>query len=251
MAHECCEQAVSSIDLYTRDGASYALLDLGHAYTKIAYCPWCGVRLPSPPERSYEATTAAPTLPDIREWRNGFSPGSFARQALDRLLEATDDDLIDELHLATDRLNALAEAHRPGAARCGDPECSACAILDCPSVDPLHYHHDGCPACAFADPRHPEADVDTKAQAMGIDAKALAKQGSDFARTAIGREAALDALAMLCEREAFNMIAKACSCETETSFICGYHRQPYESELPARLTRFLMFRAYCDAPRRA
>ena len=30
---------------------------------------------------------------------------------------------------------------------CDIPECCECAILDCPTQEPLHYHHDGCPAC--------------------------------------------------------------------------------------------------------
>ena len=31
---------------------------------------------------------------------------------------------------------------------CSDPECMTCAIRDCPLGEPLHYHHDGCPACS-------------------------------------------------------------------------------------------------------
>ena len=31
--------------------------------------------------------------------------------------------------------------------RCGDPECLICGILECPHHEPLHFHHDGCPAC--------------------------------------------------------------------------------------------------------
>ena len=27
-------------------------------------------------------------------------------------------------------------------------ECLACGERDCPHGEPLHYHHDGCPACA-------------------------------------------------------------------------------------------------------
>lgn len=29
----------------------------------------------------------------------------------------------------------------------GDGECLACGERDCPSGEPLHYHHDGCPEC--------------------------------------------------------------------------------------------------------
>ena len=30
---------------------------------------------------------------------------------------------------------------------CRIDECFICGIRDCPSNEPLHYHHDGCPAC--------------------------------------------------------------------------------------------------------
>lgn len=29
-----------------------------------------------------------------------------------------------------------------------DAECSTCGTIHCPEGDSLHYHHDGCPACA-------------------------------------------------------------------------------------------------------
>ena len=31
--------------------------------------------------------------------------------------------------------------------RCADAECELCGVLACPSREPLHFHHDGCPAC--------------------------------------------------------------------------------------------------------
>lgn len=33
----------------------------------------------------------------------------------------------------------------------GEPEnyeCITCGMKDCPHGEPLHYHHDGCPACS-------------------------------------------------------------------------------------------------------
>ncbi len=27
-------------------------------------------------------------------------------------------------------------------------ECMVCSVRDCPHQEPLHYHHDGCPACS-------------------------------------------------------------------------------------------------------
>lgn len=31
--------------------------------------------------------------------------------------------------------------------RCADAECIDCGAIVCPHNDPLHFHHDGCPAC--------------------------------------------------------------------------------------------------------
>lgn len=28
-------------------------------------------------------------------------------------------------------------------------DCLACAMRDCPHHEPLHHHHDGCPACSI------------------------------------------------------------------------------------------------------
>lgn len=43
----------------------------------------------------------------------------------------------------------LREEH--GVARslddCPDIECLICGIIACPDNEPLHFHHDGCPAC--------------------------------------------------------------------------------------------------------
>ena len=31
---------------------------------------------------------------------------------------------------------------------CDDAECYTCGEIICPHNEPLHFHHDGCPACA-------------------------------------------------------------------------------------------------------
>lgn len=55
------------------------------------------------------------------------------------------------LHL---EINRIIERHGSGPevdaalARCPDAECRKCSILACPYGEPLHFHHDGCPACA-------------------------------------------------------------------------------------------------------
>ena len=33
-------------------------------------------------------------------------------------------------------------------AECPDAECHECGRIICPYHEPLHFHHDGCPACA-------------------------------------------------------------------------------------------------------
>lgn len=30
---------------------------------------------------------------------------------------------------------------------CKIDECMLCGVRNCPENEPLHYHHDGCPAC--------------------------------------------------------------------------------------------------------
>lgn len=31
--------------------------------------------------------------------------------------------------------------------QCANPECIVCGAIVCPHHEPLHFHHDGCPAC--------------------------------------------------------------------------------------------------------
>lgn len=45
-----------------------------------------------------------------------------------------------------EQLRAQIPTHLP-TAECPDPECMVCGVRDCPHGEPLHYHHDGCPAC--------------------------------------------------------------------------------------------------------
>ena len=40
-----------------------------------------------------------------------------------------------------------ADGDHPDYPQCGDSECFTCGTRDCPSQQPDHYHHDGCPAC--------------------------------------------------------------------------------------------------------
>ena len=51
----------------------------------------------------------------------------------------------------TDRADQLAEVigtlKQVHVEYCADSGCDICAVLVCPHHEPLHYHHDGCPAC--------------------------------------------------------------------------------------------------------
>jgi hypothetical protein len=43
-----------------------------------------------------------------------------------------------------DRLSAMVDKL---LAHCPDGECFTCGEAVCPHGEPLHFHHDGCPAC--------------------------------------------------------------------------------------------------------
>ena len=46
---------------------------------------------------------------------------------------------VERLHNIVDQL----------LAHCPDAECSTCGKIVCPHGEPMHFHHDGCPACAM------------------------------------------------------------------------------------------------------
>jgi hypothetical protein len=57
---------------------------------------------------------------------------------------------------------------------CGDPECDTCGELVCINGEPLHFHHDGCPACdgktnRFTARMQERADQKWEAETMGFD----------------------------------------------------------------------------------
>lgn len=49
--------------------------------------------------------------------------------------------LLDRLEKAEKRVDALLQ-------HCPDSECLTCGGIICPHGEPMHFHHDGCPACA-------------------------------------------------------------------------------------------------------
>ena len=57
-------------------------------------------------------------------------------------------DKMDTLDAEIRRLHAVIDKL---LAHCGDPECYECGEAVCPHGEPLHFHHDGCPACCQDD----------------------------------------------------------------------------------------------------
>ena len=66
-------------------------------------------------------------------------------------------------YTALDMTTAAAQGFRDGVAskekiidallsHCDDGECYTCGQIICPHGEPLHFHHDGCPACAQDEP---------------------------------------------------------------------------------------------------
>lgn len=45
------------------------------------------------------------------------------------------------------RATAFSHTCSDAANNDGNAECLACGERDCPLDEPMHYHHDGCPAC--------------------------------------------------------------------------------------------------------
>lgn len=60
--------------------------------------------------------------------------------------EADNDKIDEELSLSCPDFEKEAKNH-PATTDCPDSECYICGWRDCPHHEPLHYHHDGCPAC--------------------------------------------------------------------------------------------------------
>jgi len=55
-------------------------------------------------------------------------------------------------------LNELLEMAKTHGA-CDADECEICSVRDCPRKEPLHYHHDGCPACVRAKEKKKLAEI--------------------------------------------------------------------------------------------
>lgn len=51
------------------------------------------------------------------------------------------------MELAAINWENFKEAVKKHPKNCDEDECIYCGYRDCPHQEPLHYHHDGCPAC--------------------------------------------------------------------------------------------------------
>lgn len=68
---------------------------------------------------------------------------------------------LDELHKKIDSLYRMTGPCRKvddllNQCTADHGECHICSQIVCPSKDPLHFHHDGCPSCS--EPMHYTAE---------------------------------------------------------------------------------------------
>ena len=55
-------------------------------------------------------------------------------------------DQIHEMSATIERMKQVTDALLN---HCPDMECMECAKIICPHKDSMHFHHDGCPSCAY------------------------------------------------------------------------------------------------------
>lgn len=71
----------------------------------------------------------------IRDFIVGmYMPPPETRELHEKLLTAV------KAGAPADEIEALFQA-------CPEGECAICGMILCPHEEPLHFHHDGCPAC--------------------------------------------------------------------------------------------------------
>jgi hypothetical protein len=95
----------------------------------------CNSALRAEPASQHDAEKAA------RDWMESHGYGNqsfaFALADLQSRIEAKDREGIVLARQVHELLN-----------HCPDAECDTCAGIICPHGDQMHFHHDGCPACA-------------------------------------------------------------------------------------------------------
>lgn len=78
---------------------------------------------------------------------------SITDERLEELAASVELSCFLDADKCADTADALRELQRLRAvtdkllAHCPDAECMECAKACCPHGEPLHFHHDGCPAC--------------------------------------------------------------------------------------------------------
>lgn len=100
------------------------------------------------------------TNTELCEWLRGHSSGVYRPSA-----EAA--ERIEELSAQVDRL----------LAHCPDYECHTCGEIICPYGEPLHFHHDGCPACAENEADERDQSAATRFRAEGGNTKPESDSG--------------------------------------------------------------------------
>lgn len=74
-------------------------------------------------------------------------------------LHAQCDALAARLKEASDEIQRLSDIVDKLLNHCPNGECMECGMIVCPHGEPLHLHHDGCPACAQSDQEHPTTRI--------------------------------------------------------------------------------------------
>lgn len=76
-----------------------------------------------------------------------MSQASFVRELILALHTPVITPEFEALHTAIEAAMKDGTITDAQLALCTEPECIFCGAIVCPHGEPLHFHHDGCPAC--------------------------------------------------------------------------------------------------------
>ncbi len=126
----------------------------------------------TPPQNPPSNALGSPRIDDTPKTRPSPPPPSGDAVFADLAEDAARVENLPDAETATYPDNCT---HDSGSARAG--ECLECGARDCPEGEPLHYHHDGCPACIHAaDEAIPVAPAEIKAQVAELVDEAAAAE---------------------------------------------------------------------------
>jgi hypothetical protein len=84
----------------------------------------------------------------VTSMHGDVAPAAAASPAPDATgMHADEADATAKANTMAENAMAEAEADHPPAAQCGEKACEVCAVRDCRSGSPLHYHSGGCQPC--------------------------------------------------------------------------------------------------------